>query len=273
MAKVIALLKKHPQYDQLFAPKINDENLSAAEKDLYLFMLAACWFMLAACWPDVIKGTNYEPKHYNWHYINYPYVALAGSNIVVTQPDTVNIVTAYLENVQVLKSKSATDAEKAIALCWVFHLIGDVHQPLHTSKLFSEALPAPDGDRGGNLLFIKADEEGKPVNLHSFWDGLILGSQDLREADNRAILLKNQEAYSRKSLKGLKNKHFENWARNESFSIAQKYAYQEGKIQASTKREEAPIVFKEYITMAKAIAEKQIVLAGYRIADQLQIIF
>src|SRR5688500_7622292 len=56
VSKVVDLLKKHPQYEQLFAPKLADENLSTEEKDLYLFMLAARW-------PDDIKNTGYEPKH------------------------------------------------------------------------------------------------------------------------------------------------------------------------------------------------------------------
>src|SRR5687768_14117260 len=66
LAKILALLKKHPQYAQMFAPKLASETLSADEKNLYLFMLAARW-------PDDIKSTDYEPKHNNWHYINYPH--------------------------------------------------------------------------------------------------------------------------------------------------------------------------------------------------------
>jgi hypothetical protein len=263
LARVIALLKNHPQYDQMFAPALKQENLTEEEKDLYLFMLAARW-------PDDIKRTDYEPKHDNWHYINYPYTSINAS-VAVVEPDTANIISAYRQNLQLLKSNAA-DEEKSIALCWIFHLIGDIHQPLHTANFFSEALPAPKGDRGGNAFFIKA-EEGKAINLHSFWDGLILGSQRMREADNKAVLLKNQRQYKRKKLKVLKDKNFESWAKNESFQLAKTYVYQLGNFSASTTREEARVIPPAYVAAAKAIAEERVVLAGYRIAGTLEELF
>ncbi len=30
---------------------------------------------------------------------------------------------------------------------WVFHLVGDVHQPLHTVALFTTQFPPPEGIR------------------------------------------------------------------------------------------------------------------------------
>jgi hypothetical protein len=160
-----------------------------------------------------------------------------------------------------------SEAEKAIALCWVFHLIGDVHQPLHTAALFSELLP--NGDQGGNLLFVKAEEEGKSFTLHSFWDWLVIGSQGLRETDNRAVLLKNQESYRRKNLKELKYKKFGHWAKKESFEQAKKYVYTEEGLSESIGKETPFLLSKHYIDSAKAVAEQLIVLAGYRIADLL----
>jgi S1/P1 Nuclease len=48
----------------------------------------------------------------------------------------VNILTAMAENEGVVKNE--TDPErKAIALAWLFHLVGDIHQPLHTTQLFT----------------------------------------------------------------------------------------------------------------------------------------
>ena len=57
-----------------------------------------------------------------------------------------NILTAMAENESVVRN--GNDAErKAIALAWLFHLVGDVHQPLHTAQLFT--IDYPNGDRGG----------------------------------------------------------------------------------------------------------------------------
>jgi hypothetical protein len=56
----------------------------------------------------------------------------------------------------------ATEAVKrAIALCWVLHLVGDIHQPLHAAALFSK--DSLKGDRGGNAAFMPW--RGKPENL------------------------------------------------------------------------------------------------------------
>jgi hypothetical protein len=50
-----------------------------------------------------------------------------------------------------------------VALSWLAHLIGDIHQPLHTGALVSARLYA-DGDRGGNAIQVRGG------NLHSVWD-------------------------------------------------------------------------------------------------------
>jgi hypothetical protein len=53
---------------------------------------------------------------------------------------------------------------RAVALAWVLHLVGDLHQPLHTS---SRVTPEhPEGDRGGNLVKLGS------TSLHSVWDNL-----------------------------------------------------------------------------------------------------
>jgi hypothetical protein len=44
------------------------------------------------------------------------------------------------------KIKSGTDEEKAVYMTWLFHLVGDIHQPLHYAAEFSQRFL--DGDRG-----------------------------------------------------------------------------------------------------------------------------
>ena len=41
---------------------------------------------------------------------------------------------------------------KAIALAWLYHLVGDIHQPLHTAQLFT--VDSPNGDTGGNEICV-----------------------------------------------------------------------------------------------------------------------
>lgn len=60
-----------------------------------------------------------------------------------------------------------------------------MHQPLHTVAFYDKQ--RPDGDRGGNSFFVRAKDGGSVIDLHSLWDGLILGSQRYRDAGNMAI--------------------------------------------------------------------------------------
>ena len=55
-----------------------------------------------------------------------------------------NILTALAENETVVKNENDA-ARKAIALTWLFHLVGDIHQPLHTAQIFN--VDYPNGDR------------------------------------------------------------------------------------------------------------------------------
>lgn len=138
LAHVIALLKTQPDFETQWAPRLAQSNLSPEEQDLYLFMLAARW-------PDDIRQ---EPVLHRgpWHYINLPYKPAGQPATVHTvEPLPENILYAYQANLDILRSTEA-DAVKAVALYWIFHLIGDVHQPLHAVALFTTQFPAPKGD-------------------------------------------------------------------------------------------------------------------------------
>ena len=63
-----------------------------------------------------------------------------------------------------LKDATIPAGERAIALAWVLHLVGDVHQPLHASSRVTAK--EPKGDGGGNAFKLdKADQD-----LHHYWD-------------------------------------------------------------------------------------------------------
>ena len=46
---------------------------------------------------------------------------------------------------------------KSIALRWIIHFVGDMHQPLHDTNMFNEDFP--NGDRGGNNFKITTSRE------------------------------------------------------------------------------------------------------------------
>ena len=53
----------------------------------------------------------------------------------------------------------------------MIHIIGDIHQPLHTATLFSAEFPK--GDMGGNLFEIIYLKKKSYKELHEFWDAIV----------------------------------------------------------------------------------------------------
>ena len=65
-----------------------------------------------------------------WLYINYSFKpGSQPANVQPKPPDVVNILTALAENERIAKL-DGDPMRRAIALTWLFRLVGDVHQPL-----------------------------------------------------------------------------------------------------------------------------------------------
>src|SRR5205814_8107842 len=96
-------------------------------------------------------------------------------------------------SIEQLKNPDVSSADKAVALAWLEHLVGDIHQPLHACSRFSPAYPK--GDRGGNLFMVKY--HGNITNLHLFWDELLGGYMSFKLVD--AVAGKTAEAHPRAS--------------------------------------------------------------------------
>ena len=67
-----------------------------------------------------------------------------------------------------LQDPNASLADKQLALRFVVHLVGDLHQPLHVGKCC---------DKGGND--VKVNWFGKPTNLHAVWDLALVDDEQL----------------------------------------------------------------------------------------------
>jgi hypothetical protein len=108
-------------------------------------------------WADEIRSRETA----SWHYVNPP----PGNCSYERERDCEAgqcAVEALTTQIELLKSK-APDDQRLVALKWVVHLVGDVHQPLHAGF---------KGDKGGNLYQVQAF--GRGTNLHSLWDGVLI---------------------------------------------------------------------------------------------------
>jgi S1/P1 Nuclease len=263
--RVIALLKKHPCYQsdcKIRQPdwKTQIDRESPSDPDLYLFMAAARWA------DDARKTAEDRPT---WHYVNLPFKL--GSIPTITPNAPVgedNILTALQQN-RTLLDTPGTTAKKAIALTWIFHLMGDIHQPLHSLKAVSAQFPLPEGDRGGTRFYIRAAAGRSTISLHKYWDDLILGSERFQSVQNQSIAMRNNPDYQRGQLSELSETAFDRWARVESFKIAPQ-VYQGLQSGSKTDGKALP---DNYADTAKSIAVRRMMLAGYRLADYLKAAF
>lgn len=138
-------------------------------------------FVRAATWPDLVRDrrdyARYKAYHHpTWHYLSaYWRAGPDGRPEAVTglPVDSQNVAERIPVLYRLTADPAARAEARAVALAWVLHLVGDVHQPLHTA---SRVTPAhPDGDRGGNLVTLGS------TNLHAVWDDLF----DVARAERR----------------------------------------------------------------------------------------
>jgi hypothetical protein len=115
----------------------------------------------AATYMDDIRPT-YGHLHFDNQYIDE-------QNRPMDRPsDSPNSVTFLEDNLKTLADAHASTDQKAEALRYTMHLVGDLHQPLHNvDRITSDT---PKGDRGGNLFPIDWHNELRMSNLHAYWD-------------------------------------------------------------------------------------------------------
>jgi S1/P1 Nuclease len=129
-------------------------------------------------WADFVKSDSTFNYLYNWHFIN-----LKGGL-------TENELQAYLEKdtatdaytkinflVLELKKKDLSRENKILYLRVLVHLVGDIHQPMHTGR--------PE-DLGGNKIKVMWFNESK--NLHQVWDDQLILFQQLSYTEYSAAI-------------------------------------------------------------------------------------
>lgn len=254
LTKIITLLKQHPDYPR-WQSRISEQSLAEGNGDLYLFALAARR-------ADDVRQSSFD--HPTWHCVNISVIPPGqAASVTISSPAPENILTAFAVNVGVLNTKTQA-TEKAVALCWLFHLIGDVHQPLHTTALFSSDYPK--GDRGGNSIFVRVKPISATINLHAFWDDLVMGGERFQATYNRATELR--VTLNRRQLGEIIEKRFSKWA-EESFALAVQYAYRNGAITRGASKDDGVALPDDYLQQTELVADRRVVLAGYRLADTL----
>lgn len=148
----------------------------------------------AGYWPDVARDQPAFNRP-NWHY-QLGSTLTIGDNVKVhatsgALPAGSDLETRDLHIAQAIElcrqtlRGSGPDSDKAIAICWLAHLVADSHQPYHAGSLYVDGI-FPEGDRGANSIPTK---QGR--NLHALWDGLLGGRYDAGDIARRAKEIKS----------------------------------------------------------------------------------
>jgi hypothetical protein len=267
--RVDALLRLNPLYGA-WTTGIPEE-----QKGLVAFVRAATWadcIKSSSCAPGYISDGGNEPPgkptdaqnigyddhlmHKYWHFIDVPDSAGAPAQPPPKDPNA-------LSEIRVLTQAIGTDESddvKSYDVVWLEHLVGDVHQPLHATTRFTKNHPG--GDAGGNLVFFCASP--CKDQLHAYWDGLLgdrPGMADITTTGDQ-LLAGNKPAKADVADPS-------QWV-DESFALAKSTVYvapisdDNDSGQTISPRPDAA-----YDKSARAVANSQVLLAGYRLANLL----
>lgn len=272
-ARLGAMLQQHPRYREDLLAGLPPGSDAAAT--------AAHAFAQAAVWPDTVRSPGHPlhraHHHSRWHYINMPYLrdgVKAPEEPAVGQGP--QDVIAALQKVRAELADEALPAkDRAVALCWLLHLVADLHQPLHACTLYSEQFP--QGDKGGNAFFVMKDVryENTKMNLHLLWDSLLGCYESVLFDSTVAAGLALRPGHARESMRGSLGPFAPAaWAR-ESHQLAIEHAYLRGALQGlpeklANQQKGAPPVPADYMANAEKVAMRQALRAAYRLADAIE---
>jgi hypothetical protein len=194
----------------------------------------------ASVWMDKMKGNQSFNFMQPYHYVNFKIGETvsepSGDNII----KQINLTLKELDHID-----SLTNDEIRTSLLYLFHLIGDLHQPLHTGY---------KDDKGGNS--VQVSFLGKGSNIHSVWDTAIIENKKLT-LDECLIINK----YSIKELKEIQKINTLSWAKESRSFLDKVYKIHNNKID------------DKYINANYPIIKEQILKAGIRLASVLDYYF
>ncbi len=253
---VAVILRQHPDYGRW------QRHAQGADPDLTAFVEASTW-------PDDIRqdkrfytadseaptptldGFPDMERRLTWHYVDRP---VGPARNIVPSAGVIDRQLPAL--MRVLGNRRATPGERAYALPWLIHLIGDAHQPLHAVSRY-----AADGqsDNGGNRVMIINPFQARypSMSLHRYWDDLP-GPAWLRGSRVEEAVALLTRRYAPPSPAGTS----ELWL-DESWQLARLAAYPPGD-------EEPTTISAEFDARSREIASRRLAEAGYRLADTLR---
>ena len=263
-----ALIKLNPNYKNGTWAALIPKGTATKDRPMMFFMIAATW-------PDQIKSekgytddgsdngerpdgatssqnTGYTDHlhHKYWHFVDTPFSTDGTPLGPIPSPNAEERIVTF----RAALASGDPDPLKSYDLVWLLHLIGDVHQPLHSATRVSA--PDPQGDSGGNGVKLCGSPCKSKTALHAFWDDIPGTGKDPATAVNVGTKLPKANATLASDDKTA------DWIA-ESFDAAQKSVYV-----APIGPGDGPFTLTPaYKTAARKVANARLSLAGIRLAN------
>jgi hypothetical protein len=198
-----------------------------------------------AAWADDIRKERRETGP--WHYVNIPLGSRYDASRGCPQPKSC-VVVKIADFLKVLTDKKASREQRAEALKFVVHFVGDIHQPLH-------AVGEAEGGNGIHVRFLGATRCGRyDCNLHGVWDTSMIQHTGLK----RGEYVNRLEELVRSEQLGLQDGGRPDLWADESVALVKTAWVQDG-----TNLDEG------YYQREIKVVDRQMALAGLRLAKLL----
>ena len=207
----------------------------------------------ASYWPDCIKELGERFSYASpWHYQN---VDICRPFDLEAQCRDGNCVSAQIERQgRLLADRRLPLRERIMALAFLLHFMGDLHQPMHASD---------HGDFGGNRLRVRYGIIAGRTNLHLAWDGYLAErGMSTPPGDARGILSELEAADKAAMRRG----DVAAWSR-ESWEVGREFAY--GTVLAdpcAPPPAERPVITEDITRRLIPIVRRQAARGGIRLA-------
>ena len=192
-------------------------------------------------WMDENRSNSYYDFMKPWHYLDMDKGEVYKPS---TEKNILTVLFSAITELRHMETMKKKDIKRDLLI--IFHLVGDLHQPLHTGYAI---------DKGGNTIDVRSQNFSS--NLHSAWDTQIIESEGI----NLDKCLKTYDAFTIQEVDTIKKIQVLRWMYQSRSYLDSVYDFKNG------------FLDRPYVERSSNIIKKQLVIAGLRLANILTEVF
>lgn len=221
--------------------RIAENHLTPRAKRAVSELLGSETLAQVSTWADEIRSDPAWDHSATWHYVTIEDDETYQTSSNNPRGDVIEAIERFTH---VLRDANADREDKIVALRWLVHLVGDVHQPLHVGR---------GADRGGNR--IGAKWFGEYMNMHAIWDEGLIESTNLSFSELAEFI----DIESTKQIEAWQKSTIRDWAQESMNLRNQAYEVPEPSVRGSYK----------YAFKNMPLIKQRMLQAGVRLAGLL----